>query len=80
MKSSKMLGIVIVLQGVLIAGMWLSPSTSRVQADTPVSNPSERQLAMLDELRAMNGKLDQLSKLLSDGNLAVKVTRVDIKK
>lgn len=80
MKSSKMLGMVIALQVALIAGMWLNASTSKVQADVPVSNPSERQLAMLDELRTLNGKMDQLNKLLVDGKLEVKVTRVDIKK
>jgi hypothetical protein len=80
MKSSKMIGVVIVLQAALLVGMWLTGSTSKVQADVPVSNPSERQLAMLDELRTLNGKIDQLNKLLSDGKLEVKVTRVDIKR
>ena len=80
MKSSKMLGIVIVLQAALLVGMWLTGATSKAQADVPVSNPSERQLAMLDELRNLNGKIDQLNKLLADGRLEVKVTRVDIKR
>jgi hypothetical protein len=79
-KSSKTLGIVVVLQAVLMAGLWLTSGSSKAQADVPVSNPSERQLAMLDELRNLNSKLDQLNKLLSDGRLEVKVTRVDIKR
>jgi len=80
MKSSKLLGIIVILQTVLLVGLWLNGSSPRAQADVPVSNPSERQLAMLDELRTLNGKIDQLNKLLADGKLEVKVTRVDIKR
>ena len=80
MKSAKTLIVIIVLQATLLAGMWLSASTSKAQADVPISNPSERQLAMLDELKTLNGKIDQLTRLLADGKLEVKVTRVDIKK
>ncbi len=75
MKTSKLLGIVIVLQVLLLIGQWINPSvTSTARAD--ITNPSERQLAMLDELRTLNGKMDRLMGMLQSGNVEVKVNVV----
>lgn len=73
MKTSKLLGIVIVLQVLLLIGQWVNPSASSARAD--ITNPSERQLAMLDELRTLNGKVDRLIGLLQSGSVEVKVTQ-----
>jgi hypothetical protein len=74
MKTQKLLGIVIVLQVLLLIGQWINPSiTSTARADIP--NPSERQLAMLDELRTLNGKVDRLISLLQSGSVEVKVNQ-----
>ena len=58
MKTSKLLGIVIALQVLLLIGQWVAPSASVARADVPLSNPSERQLAMVDELKTLTDQLD----------------------
>jgi hypothetical protein len=73
MKTSKLLGIVIVLQVLLLIGQWVNPTASVARAD--ITNPSERQLAMLDELRTLNGKVDRLIGFLQSGNLEVKAAQ-----
>jgi hypothetical protein len=75
MKTSKLLGIVIALQVLLLVGQWVAPSASVVHADVQLSNPSERQLAMVDELHTLNGKMDKLISLLQSGSLEVKVAK-----
>ncbi|HEY8750412.1 MAG TPA: hypothetical protein VIM11_20680 [Tepidisphaeraceae bacterium] len=79
MKTSKLLGIVIALQVMLLVGQWVSPSASVARADIPMPNPSERQLAMLDELRTLNGKVDRLIGLLQSGTVEVKMSKSDKK-
>ena len=74
MKTPKLLGIVIVLQVLVLIGQWIGPSAPTARADIP--NPSERQLAMVDELRSLNGKMDRLVSLLESGNVEVKVSVV----
>jgi hypothetical protein len=80
MKSStpKLLGIVIALQVMLLIGQWVNPSASTAMAQ--VSNPSERQYAMIDELKSLNSKVDRLISLLQSGNVEVKVAKTDAKK
>jgi len=74
MKSSKLLAVVIVLQSLILLGQWAGqPAASTARADTTLPNPSERQMAMLDELKTMNGKLDRLVGLLQSGDMKVKV-------
>jgi hypothetical protein len=79
MKTSKLLGIVIALQVLLLIGQWVAPSSSTARADIPMPNPSERQLAMLDELKTLNGKVDRLIGLLQSGTVEVKVAKSDKK-
>ena len=74
MKSSKLLGIVIVLQGLILVGQWAGqPAASTARADINVPNPGERQLAILDELKNVNSKLDKIYSTLSGGDMTVKV-------
>ena len=80
MKSSKLLGVVIVLQLMILLGQWTGqPSASTARADINLPNPSERQLAILDELKVMNGKFDKLLDVLQSGDVQVKMSN-DAKK
>ncbi|HXE54557.1 MAG TPA: hypothetical protein VN541_16160 [Tepidisphaeraceae bacterium] len=74
MKTSKLLGIVIVLQALILVGQWTGgPSASTARAD--VTNPAERQIAILDELKTLNGKMDNLISTLRSGDVQVKVAK-----
>lgn len=78
MKTSKMLGFVIVMQIVIMLGQWMGqPAPHTASADVQLPNPSERQLAILDELKTLNGKIDHLIEVAQSGDMKVEVTKVD---
>lgn len=78
MKTSKMLGFVIVMQVVILLGQWMGqPAPRSASADVQIPNPSERQLAILDELKTLNGKMDHLIEIAQSGDMKVEVTKVD---
>lgn len=77
-SSSKMLGFVIVMQVVIVIGQWAGqPAVRTANADVNIPNPGERQLAILDELRTLNGKMDRLLNVVQSGDMKVEVTKVD---
>jgi len=81
MKTSKLLGVVIVLQALILLGQWAGqPAVRSARADVQLPNPGERQLAIVDELKTLNGKMDQLLGYLQSGDLHVKASRDDAKK
>jgi hypothetical protein len=76
MKTSRLLGVVIVLQGMILAGQWLGgPSLGTAQAQ--ITDPGRDRIQMLDELRSTNAKLDKLIDLLGSGDVQVKVVQSD---
>jgi hypothetical protein len=78
MKSSKILGFVLVMQVVIVIGQWAGqPAARSAKADVNIPNPGERQLAILDELRTLNGKMDRLLGVVQSGDMKVEVTKVD---
>ena len=78
MKSSKLLGFVIVMQVVILIGQWVGqPAPRTARADTAIPNPGERQIAILDELKELNGKMDHLISVVQSGDMKVEVTKVD---
>ncbi|HZL36811.1 MAG TPA: hypothetical protein VFC78_15940 [Tepidisphaeraceae bacterium] len=79
MKTEKLLGIMIVMQGLILAGQWAGPVGSPSVAHAEPFNPSERQLAILDEAKQTNSKLDKLMALLQSGEVTVKVAKEDAK-
>ena len=79
MKTEKLLGIMIVMQGMILVGQWAGPVGSPRVAQAEAFNPSERQLAILDEAKQTNSKLDKLITLLQSGDVTVKVAKDDAK-
>lgn len=78
MKTSKMLGFVIVMQAVILIGQWTGqPAVRSAKADVSLPNPGERQLAILDELKSLNSKMDHLISITQSGDMKVEVTKVD---
>ena len=77
MKSSKLLGVVIVLQGLILVSQWAGqPSAGTARADVTLPNPGERQLAIVEELKNVNSKLDKIYSALSGGDMTVKAVVV----
>ena len=76
MKTEKMLVIVIALQALTLMGQWTGhPSATPAHAE--IFNPSERQLAILEEAKNTNGKLDKLITYLQSGEMTVKIAKED---
>jgi hypothetical protein len=77
MKSSKLLSVVIALQGLILIGQWTGGHDYLTTARAQVPDPANRQLQMIDELKESNTKLDKIVGLLEGGNLQVKVQKSD---
>jgi hypothetical protein len=77
MKNAKLLTVVLVLQGVILAGQWLGAPAlvSPVQAQIPDAGGQRNE--MIKELTALNGKMDRLIGILESGKLEVKVAGAD---
>jgi hypothetical protein len=77
MKTDRLLIIVIVMQALILAGQWGGPVGSPSVARADIPNPGERQLALLEEARQTNAKLDKLLSLLQSGDLQVHLAKSD---
>ena len=79
MKSSKLLVVIVILQGLLLIGQWTGGRGTLPAAygagDQP--DPASRQMAMIEELKNVNAKLDKVVNLLEGGDLQVKVAPTD---
>lgn len=76
MNNSRLLGVVIVLQGMILAGQWVgAPRLESAQAQ--ITDPGRDRIQMLDELKQTNAKLDKMIDLLGSGQLQVKVIQPD---
>ena len=77
MKTNRLLVIIIVLQGIILAGQWLEgPSILPTAKAEPFNAGADRQ-AMLDSLKSIDSKLDSMVSILNSGNLQVKVQQSD---
>ena len=80
MKINRFVSFLIALQIMTLLGQWAGSSgggAAAARADLP--NPAERQLAILDEIKTTNAKLDKLTALLQGGELQVKVAKAEEK-
>lgn len=79
MKIRALLVFVIISQLAVLAAVWSGPSlVSRAEAQIPDAGLQRGQI--LDELRALNGKMDKLIGILQGGQLQVRVATPDEKK
>ncbi|HWP41143.1 MAG TPA: hypothetical protein VNL70_09475 [Tepidisphaeraceae bacterium] len=77
MKTGRLLGVVIVLQVLLLAGQWFGETGYLTSANAQVTDPARDRSQIIDELRSVNAKLDKIIALLDGGNLQVKVIQPD---
>ncbi|MDB5174942.1 MAG: hypothetical protein JWO87_3322 [Phycisphaerales bacterium] len=80
MKTEKLLGFVVVLQVLTLLGQWAGPVGSPSVARAEIANPAERQLALIDEVKNTNARLDRLIGLLQSGEVQVKVAKAEEQK
>ena len=81
MNSSKLLIAIIVLQSLILLSQWTGPATTAHAArDANLPDPGARQLAMVDELKALNAKVERLHGLLQSGEVRVRVERQEERK
>lgn len=80
--TNKFLVAIIALQGMLIVGQWSGqPNAAHAKVDSSnLPDPGARQIQMIDELKAMNGKLDRLAALVQSGEVTVKVKQEPAKR
>ena|SRR5437667_3803800 len=77
-KTNQLLAGVLVLQGLVLIGQWTGgtaylPPTASAQ----VPDPANRQMQMIDSLKSIDGKLDQIVSILQNGDLQVKVAKTE---
>ncbi|HYO07441.1 MAG TPA: hypothetical protein VER17_00585 [Tepidisphaeraceae bacterium] len=79
MKTNKLLAGVLVLQGLILLGQWTGTGYLP-PAQAQLTDPANRQMQMVDELKTLNQKLDQVIDILKAGDLQVKVAKSDEEK
>ena len=75
-KTTKLLVVLVVLQGLALLGIW-SNASILPQAQAQGVDPGAQRMQQLDELKAINGKLDKIAGLLEGGKVQVHVVNDD---
>jgi outer membrane murein-binding lipoprotein Lpp len=75
MKTTKLLGIVVVLQSLILIGQWTQGLGQPAHAQA--IDPGAQRLQIRDELQTLNGKMDRLLSILESGKLQVQVAKPD---
>ncbi len=74
--TSKWLGAVVVLQAVILLTLWGGQSLPVARAEG-IPDAGAQQQEIINQIKTTNDKLDKLIKLLSGGDLQVKVVQPD---
>jgi len=73
----KSLFVMIVLQGLILAGQWLGAPTVVTPATAQDFNPGRDRIQMIEEIKSTNAKLDRMIQILESGELQVKTSSSD---
>lgn len=75
-KIAKLLTVVIVLQGMILAGQWVGTGfVSTAQAQ--MADPGRDRQQLIEEIRKTNDKLDKVVEILRSGDLQVHLVQSD---
>ena len=77
MNATKLLTIVVVLQGLVLFGQWTGNAPQQ-RAYADVTDALNTRGQAVDELKELNRKMDKLLDILSSGNLQVQVASPDV--
>lgn len=80
MNSSKILIAVAVMQAMTLLAVWGGRPTWEPTAQAQIPDPGAQNLQVIDQLKALNGKMDRLLGLLESGKLQVRMVSPDDKK
>jgi cAMP phosphodiesterase len=73
MRTTRAVVILIVLQGLILAGQWLGSAPVLVTpAQAQPFEPTRDRKEIIEELRTLNGKMDRLMAILEKGELQVR--------
>lgn len=75
--TAKLLAWVLVLQVLTLAGQWAGSSFGTKQAQAQIPDAGAQRMAMVEELKSTNSKLDRLIALLESGKLQVQAVVPD---
>lgn len=76
MSTNRWLAAVVVLQSIMLLTLWVG-GPALPQASAQVPDAGAQRLAMIEELRGTNARLDKVITLLNSGELQVRVTTSD---
>ena len=79
MKTTKWLAVIVLMQGMILAGQWTGGRSvlPAAQAAGDLPDPGSRQMQMIEEMKGTNAKLDRIIGLLEGGNVQVRVSPSD---
>jgi hypothetical protein len=77
--TRKLLAVVVVMQGLTLAGQWFAP-TYTAPAAAQVPDAGAQRIEMTNELKALNAKMDRLITILDSGKLQVRAVMPDDRK
>ena len=77
MKTTQLLTVVVILQGLILAGQWLGAPALTTPAHAQIPDPGAQQQQVIKELQALNAKMDRMVGIFESGKLEVRVAGAD---
>ena len=77
MKTTQLLTVIVILQGLILAGQWLGAPALTTPAHAQIPDSGAQQLQMIKELQTLNAKMDRMVGILESGKLEVRVSGAD---
>lgn len=78
MKSTKLLAVIVVLQGLILLGQWTG-SGPVTPAWAQIPDAAAQRMETVNELKSLNAKVDRLIDLLGSGKVQVQVVKTEEK-
>jgi len=77
MKTTQLLTVVVILQGLILAGQWLGAPALTTPAHAQIPDPGAQTQQVIKELQALNAKMDRMVGIFESGKLEVRVAGAD---
>ena len=77
MKTTQLLTVIVILQGLILAGQWLGAPALVTPAHAQIPDPGAQTQQVIKELQALNAKMDRMVGIFESGKLEVRVAGAD---